>query len=114
MSNYLTEWKKFLTEEYEVTVNPSDYENFADFKKDFFIAMKNKPFVESFMDALMRLEFRPFIRSLPEEDRKALFRSVKINSFVPNISFVQNKIISNIIGYASSQTNVSSVFVKAF
>ena len=25
-----------------------------------------------------------------------------------------NKIISNIIGYASSQTNVSSVFVKAF
>ena len=105
MSNYLTEWKKFLTEEYEVTVNPSDYENFADFKKDFFIAMKNKSFVEAFMDALMRLEFRPFIRSLPEEDRKTLFRSVKINSFVPNTSFVNEKIIPNI--------PTDSVLVKA-
>lgn len=96
MSNYLTEWKKFLTEEYEVTVNPSDYENFADFKKDFFIAAKNKAFIESFMDALMRLELRPLIRGLSEEDRKDLFRSVKNSSFVPNISLVNEKIIPNI------------------
>ena len=96
MSNYLTEWKKFLTEEYEVTVNPSDYENFADFKKDFFIAAKNKAFIESFINALMRLELRPLVRSLSEEDRKALFRSVKISSFVPNTSLVNEKIIPNI------------------
>ena len=96
MKTILKEWKSFLKEEYEVTVNPSDYENFADFKKDFFIAAKNKAFIESFMDALMRLELRPLIRGLSEEDRKDLFRSVKNSSFVPNISLVNEKIIPNI------------------
>jgi hypothetical protein len=97
MKNILTEWKNFLLkEEYEVTVNPNDYESFADFRKDFFVAMKNKPFVETFMDAFMRLELRPFVKNLPEEDRKNLFRNVKLNAFVPNTSFIQNKIIPNI------------------
>ena len=48
-----------------------------------------------------------------ESYRISKFLALEIANAISN-SKNQNKIISNIIGYASSQTNVSSVFVKAF
>ena len=48
MKQLLNEWRRFLKEEYEVTVNPSDYESYAEFRKDFEIAAKNKSFIEVF------------------------------------------------------------------
>jgi hypothetical protein len=47
-----------------------------------------------------------------ESYRISKFLALEIANAISN-SKNQNKIISNIIGYASSQTNVSSVFVKA-
>ena len=95
MSNYLREWKKFLTEEYELTVNPNDYANFQVFKKDFKKAMKNKAFFESFMETFLRLVIKEFFNDvLSQDDRRKLFRDVKLNSDNPNINFI-NKEIEN-------------------
>lgn len=96
MKQLLNEWKTFLKEEYEVTVNPNDYENYTQYRKDFEIAAKNKTFVESFMDALMRLELRPIVKSLPEEDRKLLFKNVKESPFLPNFKLINDEVIPHI------------------
>lgn len=96
MKQLLNEWRRFLKEEYEISVNPSDYENYSEFKKDFELAAKNKAFIEVFLDALVRLELRPLMRSLSEEDRKILFRNIKINPFIPNINLIDMQVVPKI------------------
>ena len=105
MKQLLKEWRRFLKEEYEVTVNPSDYESYAEFRKDFEIAAKNKSFIEVFLDALVRLELRPLMRSLSEEDRKILFKNIKMNPTIPNFDLINNVI--------SPQISADSALTKA-
>lgn len=116
MRQILTEWRRFLKEEYEVTVNPSDYESYAEFKKDFELAAKNSAFVQVFLDTLVRLELRPLVQSLSEEERKTLFKDIKMSPFVPiNRNFIQNIVIPNIPSdSALAKAGVSSDSFRAF
>jgi hypothetical protein len=96
---YLTEWKNFLLEEQQITINPADYEGrYSDFRKDFEEAVKkSRGFVQSFLDVFVRIELRPLMRSLSQEDRKALFNHIKALGHIPNFQFVQDKVIPNIM-----------------
>ena len=77
MSNYLREWKKFLTEDQEIKLDPNQM-GIIEFRDKFAeLCSQSKSFVELFLNAVIRLELRPFIRSLSEDDRKAIFRTAK-------------------------------------
>ena len=113
MSNYLREWKSFLLEEQEITINPADYEgDYPSFRPAFEETVKkSRAFVQAFLDVLVRIELRPLMRSLSEEDRRKLFTHVKTLGHVPNVQFIKDKIKPKIPDDSSLQGVVDEYFL---
>ena len=113
MKTILNEWKSFLKEEQQITINPADYEgDYPSFRPAFEETVKkSRAFVQAFLDVLVRIELRPLMRSLPEEDRKKFFMHVKMLGHVPDVQFIKDKIKPKIPDDSSLQGVVDEYFL---
>lgn len=80
MKQILTEWKRYLFEATEMSLNPADFENnYNEFSKKYTELIVDNAFAELFLSTLMRLEVKPLVRSLSSGDKKTLFTAAKMD-----------------------------------